>query len=158
MQYPTCSMLINFYGIPITCICQHPRKNKAVYCRHFQGLYGHLPAGHQQKPVERQTWSSQVWSRISVGLLPFSVSSSIYQKGVSFKQEFHTLLAMWLLSAAASSPFTNCSSFLPNLGVCSFFFPDFFFFFFNPLRLFHPKGFQKKSQYPEASCWSGKCS
>lgn len=57
---PTCSVLINFYGIPITCICQHPRENKAVSCHHFPGLYSRLSAGHQQKPVERQTLSAQV--------------------------------------------------------------------------------------------------
>lgn len=62
-------------------------------------------------------------------LSPLPVSSSMYQKGVSFKQEFHTLLTMCLLSAAASSATTHSSSFLPNLGVLCFSLADFFLFF-----------------------------
>lgn len=99
---------------------------QTVSGHHFLGLCGRLPAGHQQKPVERQTLSSQVWPQISVGLLPFPASSSVNQKGVSFKPEFHTLLAVRLVSASASPPATNSSSFLPNLGRLCFSFADFY--------------------------------
>lgn len=44
-----------------------------------------------------------------------SVPSAIYQTEVPSKQEFHTLLKMWLLSAAAPPPINRGSSFLPSL-------------------------------------------
>lgn len=106
--------------------------------------------------VNRNQWRGKTFALKSDhgsawNLSPLPVSSSMPQKGVSFKQEFHTLLTMWLLSAAASSPITNSSSFLPILGGLSFSLAD---FFFNPLRWFCPIGFQKKSQDPEVSGWS----
>lgn len=72
--------------------------------------------------------------------------STIYQMEVSFKQEFHTLLTMWLLSAAASAPIPKCSSFLPFLGPLSV---SFSLPYFNPSRGFCPVGCQKKRQGPD---------
>lgn len=54
-----------------------------------------------------------VWADRLTGFLPRSVPSAIYQIEVSSKQEFHTLLTMWLLSAAAPAPINGSSSFLP---------------------------------------------
>lgn len=45
-----------------------------------------------------------------------SVPLAIYQTEVPSKQEFHTLLTMWLLSAAAPGPFNRGSSFRPLLA------------------------------------------
>lgn len=47
------------------------------------------------------------------------VPSAIYQTEVPSKQEFHTLLTMWLLSAAAPAPITTGSSSLPSLPCLS---------------------------------------
>lgn len=43
--------------------------------------------------------------------LLFSIPSASYQTEVPSKQEFHTLLTMWLLSAAASATINRGSSF-----------------------------------------------
>lgn len=83
--------------------------------------------------------------------------STIYQMEVSFKQEFHTLLTMGLLSAAASAPITKCSSFLPSPVALSVCLP---LPYFNPSRGYGPVGCWKKRQdldVQRVSGWWGKC-
>lgn len=122
---PTFGMLTHFYGMSRTCIFKHLRKkqNRLLPPISWDFITASLLINRNQwrvKPFALKSDRRAVWD-----LSPLTVSSSIYQKGVSFKQEFHTLLTMWLLSAAASSPITNSSSFFPNLGVLSFSLADF---------------------------------
>lgn len=87
-----------------------------------------------------------VWADRLTRFLPLSVPSAIYQTEVPSEQEFHTLLTMWLLSAAATAPITRSSSFLPSLAC----FPlCLSLLYFNPSMGFCPLGCQKKRQDPD---------
>lgn len=71
---------------------------------------------------------------------------AIYQTEVPSKQEFHTLLTMWLLSAAAPAPINRSSSFLPSLPCFSLCLSR---PYFNPSWGFCLVCCQKKRQDPD---------
>lgn len=153
---PTCTMLINFYGIPITCICQHPRKNKAASCDHFLGLYSRLPAGHQQEtsgeanPQLSSLITDQCGTSPLFSLFMHLPEGGLIQTGIS-----HPIGNVASVSCCFITHYQQLI--LSSKPWCTLFFLC-WLLFFNPLRWFHPTGFQKKIQEPEVSGWSGLCS
>lgn len=125
-------LLVTFYDalktISVTAQATHAHQSFFNQCS--LGIYG-LPTEvsgeivwHQKPQINPQSCDLSFMIMDAVcgrqaDLSLLLVPSTVYQMEVSFKQEFHTLLTMWFLSAAASMPITKCSSFLPSLVALS---------------------------------------